>query len=366
MNICLIGSGIPCLILANILSNKNIKISIFDEYKSKNKFNIRTLGITRDNIDFLRSEKINIKKNAWPINNIKIFNESSNKKEILNFGPVKDNLFFIIKYSQFVYLLEENIGKKKSIKFIKKNKKAFYNSIINNKNEFDLIINFNENNNISKKIFFRRDYKNYNSLAYTTLINHEKCNNKFAYQIFTRLGPIAFLPCSSKETSVVFSVFKQKKNILENEILKLINKYNKNYSIKSFSKIEKFDLKGSLLKNYYYKNILCFGDNIHKIHPLAGQGLNMTIRDIKVLSELIDKKIDLGLSLDQSILKEFENKTKHYNYLYANSINFIHEFFKLDNKLNNNFSNKMFYFLENNFYFKKYSIKFADNGLINY
>ena len=134
----------------------------------------------------------------------------------------------------------------------------------------------------------------------------------------------------------------------------------------TFSKIEKFDLKGSLSRNYYYKNILCFGDNIHKIHPLAGQGLNMTIRDTKVLSNLIDKKIDLGLSLDQSILKEFENKTKHYNYLYANSINFIHEFFKLDNKFNNNFSNKMFYFLENNFYFKKYSIKFADNGLINY
>ena len=92
----------------------------------------------------------------------------------------------------------------------------------------------------------------------------------------------------------------------------------------------------------------------------------MTIRDIKVLSDLIDKKIDLGLSLDQSILKEFENKTKHYNYLYANSINFINEFFKLDSKFDNNFSNKVFYFLENNFLFKKYSIKFADNGLLNH
>ena len=365
MNICLIGYGIPCLILANILTNKNIKISIFDEYKSKNKFNIRTLGITKDNINFLKQEKINIKKYAWPINNIKIFNESYNEKEILNFGSVKENLFFVTKYRQFIDLLEKNI-KKKKIKFIKQNKNIFYNSIINNKNEFDLIINFNENNHISKKKFFRRHYKNYNSFAYTTLINHQKCDNKFAHQIFTKLGPIAFLPCSNKETSVVFSILKQKKKISENEILKLISKYNKKYSIKSFSKIEKSDLKGSLLKNYYYKNILCFGDNIHKIHPLAGQGLNMTIRDMKVLSELIDKKIDLGLSLDQSILKEFENKTKHYNYLYANGVNFIHEFFKFDNKFDSNFSNKIFYFLENNFLFKKYSIKFADNGLMDY
>jgi len=362
MNICLIGYGIPCLILANILTNKNIKISIFEEYKSKTKFNTRTLGITKDNIDFLEQEKINIKKNVWSINNIKIFNELNNNKEILNFGPVNSQLFSIIKYSKFIDLLK----KKKLIRFIKKDKKNFYNSIISNKNNFDLIINFNENNKISKELFFRRHYKNYNSFAYTTLINHKKCNNKFAYQIFTKLGPIAFLPCSNKETSVVFSVFKQKKNILENEILELIKKYNKNYSIKSFAKIEKFDLKGSLLKNYYYKNILCFGDNIHKIHPLAGQGLNMTIRDIKILSKLIDKKIDLGLPLDQSILKEFENKTKHYNYLFANSINFIHEFFKLDSKYKNNFSNKIFHLFKNNFLFKKYSIKFANNGLFNY
>ena len=366
MNICLIGYGIPCLILANILTNKNIKISIFDEGNYKKNFETRTLGITKKNIDFLKKESISIENNAWFINNIKIFIESQSNKEILNFGPVENKLFSIIKYNKFINLLEKNIKKKKLVHFINKNKTTFYNSIINNKNEFDLIINFNENNKISKEIFFRRHYKNYNSSAYTTLINHKNCDNKIAYQIFTKLGPIAFLPCSNKETSVVFSIFKQKKNILENEVLELIKKYNKKYSIKSFSKVEKFDLKGSLLKNYYYKNILCFGDNIHKIHPLAGQGLNMTIRDIKVLSELIDKKIDLGLPLDQSVLKEFENKTKHYNYLFANSINFINEFFKLDNKYKNNFSNKIFYLLENNFLFKKYSIKFANNGLFNY
>ena len=58
MNICLIGHGIPCLILANILSNKNIKISIFDDKNYKNKFNTRTLGITKNSIDFLKKQKM--------------------------------------------------------------------------------------------------------------------------------------------------------------------------------------------------------------------------------------------------------------------------------------------------------------------
>jgi len=363
MNICLIGYGIPCLILANVLINKNIKISIFDENNYKKKFKTRTLGIAKKNIDFLKKENINLKNDAWFINNIKIFNEAQNNKPILSFGPVNDKLFSIIKYTKFLNLLEKNMKTKKLINFIKKNKTTFYNSIINNKNEFDLIINFNENNKISKELFFRKEYKNYKSLAYTTLIYHQKCDNRMAYQVFTKFGPIAFLPCSNKQTSIVFSILKDK-NIEEDKVLELIKKYNKKFIIKSFSKLEKFSLKGSILKNYYKKKILCFGDNIHKIHPLAGQGLNMTIRDINILSELIDNKLDLGLSLDKSVLKEFENKTKHYNYLFANSINFIFELFKLDSKIKNNYSNKIFNFLENNSLFKKYSINFADKGLI--
>ena len=119
-----------------------------------------------------------------------------------------------------------------------------------------------------------------------------------------------------------------------------------------------------MLKNYYYKNILSFGDSIHKIHPLAGQGLNMTLRDIKIFSELVDKRIEVGLPLDKSILKEFENKTKHLNYLFVNGIDFINEFFKFDNKLENSYSKKIFYFLNNNSLFKKYSTRFADRGFI--
>ena len=54
MNICLIGYGIPSLVLANILANRNIKISIFDDSKLKNKYNTRTLGISKKNIEFLK------------------------------------------------------------------------------------------------------------------------------------------------------------------------------------------------------------------------------------------------------------------------------------------------------------------------
>ena len=89
----------------------------------------------------------------------------------------------------------------------------------------------------------------------------------------------------------------------------------------------------------------------------------MTIRDIKVLLSLIDFRINLGLPLDSSILLEFQNKTKHYNYIFSNTIDFIHEYFKFDNSFNNLYSKKLFNFLEKNNLFKKYAIKFADKGI---
>ena len=46
----------------------------------------------------------------------------------------------------------------------------------------------------------------------------------------------------------------------------------------------------------------------------------MTIRDIKTLYDIIQNKIDLGLSLDSTINKEFENNQKHKNYIFSSGI----------------------------------------------
>ena len=119
----------------------------------------------------------------------------------------------------------------------------------------------------------------------------------------------------------------------------------------------------SNLRNYYHGNILAFGDLIHKIHPLAGQGFNMTLRDIKILNKLIDEKISCGLEINQSLLIDFKNKIQHFNFIFATGINLINEFFLLDNKLDSEISKNLFKILNRNKIFKKYSTVFADKGI---
>ena len=86
---------------------------------------------------------------------------------------------------------------------------------------------------------------------------------------------------------------------------------------------------------------------LHKLHPLAGQGFNMTIRDINVLMNIITSKLDHGLQMDHSICIDFEKNTKHKNYLFSNSIDFVYEFFNFESKTNNPILSKSIQFLGN-------------------
>ena len=150
----------------------------------------------------------------------------------------------------------------------------------------------------------------------------------------------------------------------QSEFEKLIFKNNKYYKIISINEYETFILKSKTLRNYYYNNILAFGDMLHQIHPLSGQGFNMTLRDLKIFLSLIKYRESLGLPFDCSIFKQFENKTKHLNFIFSSGNDFIYEFFNYDNFYLRPFSKKIFNYLNNSSLFSKLVIKYANEGLI--
>ena len=362
MNICLIGDGLTSLALAKNLINKNIKVFVYYKNNKKLNFQSRTIGISKNNFDFFNKEIIKIKKNMiWKIRQIEIYSEKFKDEKILNFEKFKEELFLIVKNNEIYKLLEEDLKKNKLFKKILIKNNHFYKKILKEQ-KYELIINCDGNNKISRN-FFNKINKNYNSYAYTTIIEHQNIKNIKAVQVFTKMGPIAFLPISNFETSIVFSIINKKVILNENEIKNLISLHNKNYEIKSFGKLEKFELNFSVSRNYYYKNLMAFGDSLHKIHPLAGQGFNMILRDINILSKIIQDRIDLGLQIDHSIYEVFEKKTKHFNFIFSSCNDFIYEFFKFDNKYKNNYLNKLVKFLGKNKLFNKIASKYADQGL---
>ena len=368
MNVCLIGDGLISLALARALINKKIKVFMYCENNKKTSKVNRTIGISSDNLDFIQKEIIKINKNLiWEIKKIEIYSDQNKQEKILNFEKSNKKLFSIIKNNDLYKLLINSLKKNNKFKKIKIKNKYFYSKILNNQ-KFDLVINCDGNNEISKKYFYRKIIKNYESTAYATVINHNKTNNQKAIQIFTKYGPLAFLPISKTQTSIVYSIKNKSINnhlkLSQSEFEKLILKSNKQYEINYINKFETFKLKSKILRNYYYQNILAFGDMLHQIHPLSGQGFNMALRDIKVFLDLLKNKENLGLLVDHYIYQQFENKTKHLNFMFSSVNDFIYEFFNYDNFYLKPFSKKLFNYLENNKLFNKVAVKFADKGLV--
>ena len=355
MNVCILGNGLTSLTLAKSLVNKGICVDIISNNK-KYKTNLdRTIGISKINLDFFNKEILDINKISWNINKIEIYSENLNYERILNFQNNDQKLFSVIRNYELINYLLKKLKKNKLCKF----KKNLINQDIL-KRGYDLIINCEYSNFITKKYFFKRITKNYNNYAYTTIIKHSKINNNKAVQIFTSKGPLAFLPISKFETSVVYSVKgNQKINFKD-----LIRFYNKFYNILHINNFSRFELRMSNLRNYYKDNILAFGDLLHKIHPLAGQGFNMTLRDIKIFSEIIQKKINLGLPLNISVNEEFEKKSKHINYIFSNGIDFIYEFFNFERKTKSKILSKTVKFFGDNSSLNKKFMKIADNGFL--
>ena len=355
MKLCILGSGLSGLSLAKSLVKKGLSVDIFLSKKNSDFNKSRTIGISNDNLKYFNKEILDIKKLLWDITKIEIYSDNLRNEKILNFENNSQTLFAIIRNHQLQSKLLKSL-KKDSLCNLKNN----FDYNFSNLKKYNLIINCESSNFFSKKFFARNLKKKYDSFAYTTILKHKKIKNNTASQIFTKNGPLAFLPLSELETSIVYSI-KGKKNI---NLKELIKKYNTRYSITNFSTSEFFELKSSNLRVYYHKNILAFGDLIHRIHPLAGQGFNMTIRDINVLIDIIKVKINLGLPIDSSVNSEFENKLKHKNYIFSNGIDLIYEYFNFENKMNNNILSKTVKYLGRNKFANKFFKEFADNGII--
>ena len=358
MTVCILGNGLTALTLAKALVNYKIDVDVYSNKKNYKISNSRTIGIAKNNIDFFNKNIININRIIWKLKKIEIFSENLKEKKLINFNASNDQLFSILKNQKLYKLLEKELSKNKLFRSKFYNKKNF--PLLD---RYELIINCDPSNSISMKYFSNKIVKKYNSNAYTTIIKHDQILNDTAVQIFTKKGPLAFLPISNRETSIVYWLYKANENKDEN-IEQLIRDKNFKYKIRNIEKINCFELTSLSLRSYHHKNILAFGDMLHKIHPLAGQGFNMTIRDTQILLEIIKKKLDLGLPLDVSINSEFEKKIRHKNLFFSNGIDLIHEFFNIERKIQTSYLSKSVRTISNYPSINKLFTKIADKGVL--
>ena len=212
--------------------------------------------------------------------------------------------------------------------------------------------------------------RSYNENAYVFNLFHKKIINNSARQFFLKDGPLAFLPVSSTETSVIWSIKNNSINeryVSNNNYLsKFFNNHFKELfkEILSISEINKFNLNYIFNELKDSKRTLLFGEIANKIHPIAGQGWNMNLRNIFSLIKVIKYCENLGLEIGNDVfIKKYLDETSLNNLTFATLIDGIRKIFdiKIDSYAlirKNTLSN-----LDKNFFVKNNFVNIANKGL---
>ena len=110
--------------------------------------------------------------------------------------------------------------------------------------------------------------------------------------------------------------------------------------------------------------MLLFGNALHAIHPLAGQGFNMTLRDLKSLEKTLSNKINLGLDIGSvDILSQFSDEVKPRNFAFSITIDLLRNYFNFNNKPFKNLRNEILINLNKSNIAKKIIYNFANKGI---
>ncbi len=162
--------------------------------------------------------------------------------------------------------------------------------------------------------------------AIVTNVVIEKSHQNTAWQVFDTRGTLAFLPLPDRngkhQASIVWSVVTE----LANELLRESNaEFSKSLTqalqnrlgeIQCIDSRLSFPLMQRFAKEYVKPSLLLIGDAAHTIHPLAGQGLNLGLRDVLVLSdELVRAKQRQDALGSLYVLKRYQRRCFGHNLL---------------------------------------------------
>ena len=316
----IVGGALTGLLTAYCASQLSYNIIISEKKKilSNSKKAIsdkRTTAIAEGSKIFLESQGLwqYIRAFAEPIHNIKVIDKTAKSKLFFNNPKGNSNLGYIVKNSKLIEVLISLLKKKKNISIIEGasissincNSSKILSLSKNKKISSDMIIAADGKNSAVRKILGTNVFKkHYNEKALVINFYHEKPHKNIAYEFFYKTGPLAILPMQKNnnnfQSALIWSNNPQTVDMIASTelhkkyITEIFNEKIQQYlgRVTYINSVQTFPLSAHINEKFYHNRTVYVGDAAHSIHPIAGQGWNLGLRDIKSLTSILKKSKD--------------------------------------------------------------------------
>ena len=368
----IVGAGLTGLCTAGILSGLGYKIAIIDKNKLGEPYfktgDSRTTAISEGSKKILNEFGFwkKIAPYSEPIKKIKVCDRKTvNKIEFSN-DKVNENLGYIVENKILKKIFYEKITKCKNIKIIDEfdvnylDTNSLHISIKSEKkiiNSNLLIAADGKFSPLRKLLKITTFEKNYNHSALFLNILHAKNHNNQAFEIFKQSGPLAILPMKKKHNSFQSSIIWSHnpnfiKGIVNSDNLNQVIKNEVSHylgNIKKISNKKIFNLSAHINSTFYSDRVVFVGDSAHSVHPIAGQGWNLGIRDIHSLFKVLKEGKELGLELgNNTVLRKYNNKTFYDAFILYHITDKLNSVFSVENILVKKLRNLGIDYIDNN------------------
>ncbi len=155
--------------------------------------------------------------------------------------------------------------------------------------------------------------QDYQQTAVITNVTPGQPHQNVAYERFTDTGPLAFLPMTENRCSVVWTVSvaqaEELARLSDDEFLKqLQQRFGYRLGrLKKSGQRQIYPLALVEATQVVRGRVVVVGNAAHTLHPVAGQGFNLALRDIALLAEMMVSAEDVGA---ETMLQSYEAMRK--------------------------------------------------------
>ncbi|WP_415903415.1 UbiH/UbiF/VisC/COQ6 family ubiquinone biosynthesis hydroxylase [Neptuniibacter sp. QD29_5] len=181
----------------------------------------------------------------------------------------------------------------------------------------------------------RWDYEQHALVASVTT---KFAQEDITWQQFTPTGPLAFLPLSGNNASLVwYNTPDNVKRLLAQDDESFVQELKSTFpdalgEIDQLLSRGAFPLRRQHAQEYVLEGLALAGDAAHMIHPLAGQGVNIGLLDAAALSEVILAAANTGEDITElALLKEYEKQRRKHNLLMMQTMDAFYRVFSNQN-----------------------------------